>query len=279
MLAKNSGIIADILITNTHTDVSQISKDQLEACRLMIHPNSGYDNLTAEFIKQADFPVVIGNPIRAQAVVNYILSALYSHYSPIPNESRWNESRKWPRKLLSELSILILGQGHIGTLLSACLTNLAASVHIFDPYKGFNTLSLKNIDVVIPACGLNKFNHHLINNEFLSQLNRDFLLINAARGGLVNTQDLLGILKARPEAFAILDVFEKEPAELSVFSDIKNIKVSSHIAGVYKNIGSATANFEAEVINDFRVLDLPNFEKKYSSMILKNRLSPDGFLI
>lgn len=279
VLPLNSDTIANILITNTHTDTSQIPKAQLDACELMIHPNSGYDNLGAEFIKSAQFPVVIGNPIRAQAVVNFILSALFSHYSPIPNDHQWNQTRKWPRKLISELNILILGHGHIGATLNKTLLNLEAKVKVYDPYQGLDELNLRDVDVIIPACSLNSFNHHMIDKIFLNQVNDDFLLINAARGALVNTTDLTEVLKERPNAFAILDVFEKEPLDLSMFNNIKNINVSSHIAGVYKNIDFMTARFEAEVISNFKTMTLCDFEKKYTSEILKNRLTNDGYLI
>lgn len=280
MLPPNSNELASVLITNTHTDVSTITDSQLEMCRLMIHPNSGYDNLPSEFISKVNFPVVIGNPIRANAVTNFILSALLSHYSAIPIESTWNDSRKWPRKLLSELNILILGHGHIGTLLSESLAPLASSVRIYDPYAGFPDLNLVNCDVLIPVCSLNKKNLHLVNKARLLELNEDFLLINAARGDLVNTQDLLSVLAERPSAFAVLDVFEKEPADFKqFFKETNNILLSSHIAGVYKNIDITTANFEAQVISDFMKLEKSEFEFTYKTMILKNRLQGPDFLI
>ncbi|MFA6235895.1 MAG: NAD(P)-dependent oxidoreductase [Bacteriovorax sp.] len=279
MLPLGSTLSGDILITNTQTIVTEIKKEDLLACRLILHPNSGYDNFPMDFIKAAPFPIVIGNPIRAQAVANYILSALFSHYSSIPCTRQWDKSRKWPRKLLSELNILILGQGHIGTLLKDSLSSLAKNVRVYDPFLGYKELNCKNIDVVIPACGLNQSNHHFINKKFLSELNPDFLLINAARGGLVHTEELIEVLKQKTSAFAVLDVFEEEPIDYSKFKDLKNISMSSHIAGVYNNIDAATADFEALVINDWENLDKSTFEAKYKTMILKNRISSDGFLI
>lgn len=279
MLPPDSPKLADVLISNTHTDVSIISPEQYSACQLFIHPNSGYDNLPADFIAKASFPVVIGNPIRAHAVANYILGALFSHYSPIVFEESWNQTRKWPRTLISELNILILGNGHIGSILKESLTPLAASVVVFDPEQGVGTLELENIDVLIPACSLNQKNIHLINKTFLEKLKNNFLLINAARGQLVNTADLLSVLEKQKSAFAILDVFEKEPADFSLFKNIPNLKVTSHIAGVYQKIHEVTASFEAQVIADFCQLDDSAFHKKYQNIILKNRLTLSGFLI
>jgi D-3-phosphoglycerate dehydrogenase len=279
MLPFNSSTPTDILITNTHTNIEQISDGDKAHCQLMIHPNSGYDNLTAELVASVDFPIVIGNPIRAQAVTNFILSALLSHYSPVPHVTSWDKTRKWPRLLLAELNILVIGMGHIGSLLKNSLIPLANTVNVYDPYQHHTDLDLKNIDVVIPACSLNVKNLHMINREFLLQLKDDFLLINAARGDLVNTEELIEVLKLRPRAFAILDVFEKEPCDFSLFSSLTNISLSSHIAGVYANIDQVTANFVARVIADFSELSPEEFDQLYESMLLKNRLHADGFLI
>lgn len=280
MLLPNDESLASVLITNTHTDPKKISKEQLAACALLIHPNSGYDNFSAEFIKSVSFPIIIGNPIRSSAVSNYILSALFNHYSPLPLESSWSEKRVWPRKLLSELNILIIGKGHIGSLLSLSLTPLVSSLTIYDPYQGLDELLIENVDVVILACSLNKENHHLINTDFLDQLNDDFLLINAARGGLIKTDDLMNALTNKPRAHAVLDVFEKEPADFNLFSTVKNITLTSHIAGVYQNIDQVTANFEAQVILDFITLNESDFLSTYKKTNLKNRLSANqDFLI
>ncbi len=278
MLPFNSDLPADILITNTHTIVENISTSDYNHCKLMIHPNSGHDNFSADFVSKASFPIIIGNPIRAHAVTNFILSALLSHFSPIPRETTWSKTRKWERRLLSELNVLLIGMGHIGGLLKESLTPLVGSLSIYDPYLKNTTLDLSNIDVVIPVCSLNKKNHSFINRKFLMELNEDFLLINASRGSLVKTDDLIEVLKLRPNAYAILDVFEKEPADFNQFKDLTNIQLSSHIAGVYSNIDNETATFVASVISDFQQLKEESFKEKYKRVLLKNRLR-DDFII
>ena len=65
-----------ILITDTHVDINQLSTDQLQRLKLVIHPNSGVDNLNLELLKTCSIPLIAGNPIRANAVAEYILSIL-----------------------------------------------------------------------------------------------------------------------------------------------------------------------------------------------------------
>lgn len=272
MLESTSSEAPDILITNTHTNFDTLTEADLDKIKLIIHPNSGYDNIPADFVKGSKAPIIIGSTIRAQAVTQYILSALLNHFSPITHQSSWDKTRKWPRRLLSELKVCLVGHGHIGKLLSASLTPLVGELKIYDPFENMPTLDHKSSDVVILACGLNPKSRHLIEKNFLNHVSEKALIINAARGELIKTSDLVNFLMANEEAFAVLDVFEKEPNDFSAFKDLKNIKLTSHIAGVYKNIDEQTIKFETQVVQDFIGLTEFDFKNKYQKMILQNRL-------
>lgn len=115
----------------------------------------------------------------------------------------------------------------------------------------------------------------MIDKHFLNALKDSALIINAARGELIKTNDLVNFLKANDEAFAVLDVFEKEPNDFFEFSDLRNIKLTSHIAGVYKNIDLHTIDFETSVIRDYLELTSFDFSNKYQKMILQNKLRPE----
>lgn len=275
MLPSESGVITDMLITNTHTNFDLLSGEQVENLKLIIHPNSGYDNFPIDFVKGMKAPIIIGSTIRAEAVAQYILSALISHYSPIPHHGTWDKDRKWPRKLLSELKVTIVGYGHIGKILHATLSPMVKELNVYDPFENLTQLNNKNSDVVILACGLNSKSRHMVDKNFLNALKDSALIINAARGELIKTSDLVNFLKANDEAFAVLDVFEKEPNDFSDFKGMSNVKLTSHIAGVYKNIDRQTIHFETTVISDFLELTSFDFNNKYQKTILQNKLRPE----
>ena len=274
MLPSDSGDVADMLITNTHTNFDLLSGEQVDKLKLILHPNSGYDNIPVDFVKGSKAPIIIGSTIRSQAVAQYILSALFNHFSPISHQLVWDRDRKWPRRLLSDLKVSLIGYGHIGKILAASLTPLVKELMIYDPFENMPVMNNKNSDVVILACGLNSKSKHIIDKTFLDNIREDALIINAARGELIKTQDLVNFLTANDEAFAVLDVFEKEPNDFSLFNKLKNVKHTSHIAGVYKNIDQHTIIFEVEVIKNFFELTEFDFKNKYQKMILQNRLSP-----
>jgi len=269
-----------ILITNTHTEVENISSELLEKTKLIIHPNSGYDNFSPTFTESNNFPIILGNPIRANAVSEYILSSLLSYFSQIPNHKTWDKTRTWNRKRLKDLKVQIIGYGMIGQILEKSLSPLVKDIFIYDPFKSKIDLQEKVADVILMASSLNPTSSKILDENFFKGLRKDVLIINAARGGLIDQKSLLKFLTQNPEAFAFLDVFEQEPFDSTEFDTIKNLVKTSHIAGVYKELNNELLNFEKQILTDFLNKDSSNmnFEEKYQGLILKNRLHQD-FLI
>jgi D-3-phosphoglycerate dehydrogenase len=270
-ITDENNLDAEVIITNTHTNLNHSQLELFSNTKLIIHPNSGYDNFSYGFVKDFNGSIIVGNDIRKNAVTNYILSCLFTYYSSIKNESTWDVKRKWKRDLLSEQTILIIGYGNIGQLLFSCLKNLVKDIRIYDPFNGHTLLNLEDVDVIIPTCSLNPTSKNFINRDFLNQLSQKALIINASRGEIINTEHLITYLKNHPDSFAYLDVFEVEPNNFNEFKSINNVNLTSHIAGVFSNIDLATINFESTIIDDF--LHIPDqFLKKYFAYNLKNRI-------
>ncbi|MBG08650.1 MAG: hypothetical protein CME68_07815 [Halobacteriovoraceae bacterium] len=248
---------AQILLTNTHfkpkKDLTQ-NNIKTENVQLIIHPNSGYDNFPKDFVTESGIPIVLGNPIRAHAVSNYILASIFERETSIPNESYWNKSRVWDRNLLCQKTVAVIGLGHIGSIIKKSLEPLAAEVMVFDPFKGFPSLKegpIEKADIVILSCSLNEKNLAFINEKIFKKMKEDVLFINPSRGKLVNEGHLIHFLEKHPKAFAFLDVFEKEPVSYEKFSHLKNIKLSSHIAGVFKELDQYIIRFEEDILRSY----------------------------
>jgi len=264
-----------IFISNSNTDFRKIKIENIFSnIKAIIHPNSGYDNLSKELATQNRFPVILGNPIRAMAVSNYILSALLTHSSPIKHSPMWDQSRKWPREILQHKKTLIIGYGHIGKLLHQCLKPLSNNIVIFDPYCGFDHFDYSGAEIIIIAAGLNQSSYHLINHQVLSQVSPKALIINAARGKIINQTDLKRFLVNNPQSHAVLDVYEDEPFNANEFTEIHNITTTSHVAGVYNGLDDAIINFVADVVKDIDTLgpDSPSFNLKYQQLLFQNKL-------
>jgi len=268
-----------ILITNTHTQLSQFDSTILNPTKLILHPNSGYDNFAQDISLIKNIPVIIGHEIRAQAVAEYSLAALFQGLAELPQHLTWNSSRRWDRLLIKNLPIWIIGYGHIGKIISQTLHNLGASLTIIDPYQNspyrhFKTLDesygLDQAKVIIACCGLNRQTKHLFSEGFFKKCATEVLFINPARGKLVHEGALRNFLAHNPNAFAFLDVFEHEPFGTE-WHHHPQVWKTSHIAGVYKDLDQGIINFEVKVLNDFFTIQKDDFLKKYHHELLHNK--------
>lgn len=283
-----------ILLTNTHTKPQNLAKVILDKTILVIHPNSGHDNFPVEFIQDSKFPIVIGNPIRSHAVVEYTLSTLFHHFTKIENHLHWDDERTWNRKLLRDQKVLIIGHGHIGKVLSRSLDSLCKEVSVYDPFEKINfpqegfksDFSLDMFDgvqLLIMAASLNETSKHIINNDVLKRVDSECIIINPARGELIKEDDLIHYLQKNPRAYAYLDVFEQEPFKPGYLHDLKNINKTSHIAGVYQDLNRDIVNFEYHIIKEFlqyaRGEVSGDFERDYHHCLLKSKISEDNLVI
>jgi len=242
----------DIFLSNTHTNFKKLAdQDFFSNTKFIIHANSGYDNFPFDFVKDFSGSIILGNQIRQHAVADYIMASLYRWLTPLSKSSKWDQQRSFKRKVASNCQVLLLGKGHIGTIVSNALINLGMTVHISDPHLGFNANpDLSCIDIIILCAGLNPTSRHIIDQRFFKKLKSEFLLINSARGPLINHSDLKNAIRNSPEAQFVLDVFETEPYALEEFIECPNVIVTSHIAGVHDMLGHDTLEFIYKALKD-----------------------------
>ena len=264
----------NIAITNTDISIESLwNAGSFEQTKLIIHPNSGYDNFSKKFIQESGIPVILGNPIRQEAVVAYCLSSFFQASSAIPWKNQWDNQRFWSRVPLSDLSVMIIGHGHVGRSLEKKLRPLTNHIFIHDPFQNEDTVERKNdMDVIFLCCGLNETTHHLVDSTFLNGLKSTVCIINPARGKIIDEQAMLDFSTENPDAQFFLDVYETEPKDLTPFTQRKNIFTSCHIAGVYDGIEDAIIKFESNVIKDFTQLDKETFLDLYQHELLLNKI-------
>jgi D-3-phosphoglycerate dehydrogenase / 2-oxoglutarate reductase len=158
----------------------------------------------------------------------------------------------------------LVGLGAIGRRVAE--VGLALGMHVVasDPYasatgQGIVLVDLETLlcsaDVVSLHCPLTPANKHMINQQSLSQMKNGAILVNTARGGLIDEAALVAALKSGKLHAAGLDSFEKEPLTAPhLFQDIQNAILSPHIGGVtteaYIGMGTGAANNVLTVLNN-----------------------------
>ena len=101
----------------------------------------------------------------------------------------------------------------------------------FEKVAHINNLAseIGNYDIIVLTAPYTSETHHLISYELLNSLRENAVLVNIARGGLIDTDSLIRVFQKRLDLFAALDVFEVEPlATDSPLWKLPNIVVSPH---------------------------------------------------
>lgn len=159
----------------------------------------------------------------ADSVMGYILA--FARQQPWMDRAIKNgEWKKIPGRSLAESTLGVIGVGNIGkavlrrasafgmTLLGNDIVPISA-----DFLNEYNVTSLSLAELVQKAdfvsvnCDLNPTSAHLVNKVLLDQMKPNAVLINTARGPIVNEKDLVSALLEKKIAGAALDVFEDEP--------------------------------------------------------------------
>ncbi len=244
-----------ILVTNSNTNPQEIPEKIQTNIVYLIHPNSGHDNLK-DWLKTKSFPVSFGSILRTQAVTEYILYCLFDFKTPNPFRKHWDTTRSWNRDLLRDYKIQIIGYGNIGKQITSILTLQGVKPLVWDPDLNFKELDW-SADIIIFCCSLTESSYHFLDKESFKKLSPDVCLINPARGKVICEKSLIHFLSKNTNACAYLDVFEKEPHTFDTFAKLSNIKLSSHIAGVYKKLDDKIISFVKESVFEFLKQEKP----------------------
>jgi len=198
---------ADALIVRTRTKVNE----QLLAgskVRLVCTATIGFDHIDTDYCDSHGIRWMSCPGCNAQAVCNYIEEALI--------------------EVRAKGTIGIVGVGHVGSLVAQMAERKGFTVLPNDPPKGIG-VSLdeiaENSDIITFHVPLDKSTYHMCDEAFLAKCKSGALIINAARGGVVDEQALL-----RSGHPYILDTWENEP---DIHPDVLRhaLFASMHIAG------------------------------------------------
>jgi phosphoglycerate dehydrogenase-like enzyme len=221
----------------------------IEACsprlKVISKWGTGIDSIDAEACSR--YAIRIGRTLNAfttpvaDSVLGYLLAFARRH----PWMDREMKSGRWekiPGKALSECTLGVIGVGNIGKAVTRRArafgmkvygTDIIEIDHVFISETGIEMTDLQsllsNSDFVSLHCDLNPTSHHIMNCGTFALMKPGAVLINTARGPLVEERALIDALQAKRLAGAALDVFEYEPLPLeSPLLKMDNVLLAPH---------------------------------------------------
>lgn len=231
----------------------------------------GLDNIDLQTAAENGIPVVFGKNANATSVAEYVISGIFA-LSRLLNEAAESvRAGEWNRKQFTGTEIAgktlgLIGVGEIGHRVAARARALGMQVCGYDPYvlpfdypvteTGIELADLDQAlarsDFISLHVPLTPHTRGMMNWDAFRKMKRSAVLINSARGGIVNEADLNEALESGWIAGAMLDVLEQEPpqADHPLFRRT-NCLITPHIAGLTEESQARTARLvSAEVINE-----------------------------
>ena len=206
---------------------------------------TGIDSIDAECCSR--YQIKIGRTANAfttpvsDTVLGYILA--FARRQPwMDKEMKSGKWEKLPGRSLSECTLGVIGIGNIGKAVTRRARAFGMKVygtdiididHVFVLETGIQITNLEsllsNSDFISVNCELNPTSYHLINHDTLALVKPGAVLINTARGPIVEEKALIEALQSKRLAGAALDVFEYEPVPLeSPLLKMDNVLLAPH---------------------------------------------------
>jgi D-3-phosphoglycerate dehydrogenase len=241
----------------------------IEACsprlKIISKWGTGIDSIDAEACSR--YSIKIGRTLNAfttpvaDSVLGYML-AFVRRQPWMDKEMKSGEWEKIPGKTLSECTLGVVGVGNIGKAVTRRARAFGMKVygndivdidHVFISETGIEMTSLQSLlsqsDFVSINCDLNPTSRHLMNAKTFAMMKPTSVIINTARGPLIDEISLIEALQAKRLAGAALDVFEHEPLPLeSPLMKMDNVMLAPH------NSNSSPAAWERVHWNTIRNL-------------------------
>jgi len=218
--------------------------------RLICTVSSGYENINTEAcgrfgIKAINVPY--GNYISAaEHTFALILSiAKQIHIKQKEMQRGKFKSISGETMELFQKTIGIIGVGRVGSHVARIAKSFGMKVigndikkSLKNKYKWIKFISLNNLlkssDIITIHTPLDRSTINLINNMNINFINKNSILINCARGGIINEKELLNSLRQKKILYTGIDVFENEPDINFAFGKLNNTLLTPHIAGKTK---------------------------------------------
>jgi (S)-sulfolactate dehydrogenase len=259
---------ARALVVRNRTQVRGVLLESAKKLSCVGRLGVGLDNIDMEACKARDVAVYPATGANDLSVAEYVVTAaaMLLRHAYTANEAML--AGKWPRQALAGRELAgktlgLVGFGSIAREVAWRAQMLGMTVLAYDPYSPADDPAwrlarnvsldglLETADVVSLHTPLTDQTRHMIDAGALARMKADAILINAARGGIVDEVALAAALKAGRPGGAALDVFETEPLTAAAgekFKGIANLVLTPHIAGVTEESNERVSHLIAEKV-------------------------------
>jgi len=229
----------------------------------------GVDNIDVEACSRRGVVVMntpFGNTVTtAELAIAHIVAAARQ----IPQATASTRAGKWEKSRFMGMELTgkkagVIGAGNIGAIVCDRLKGLHMSVYVYDPFISDERASAmgvtkidsvaelaKLVDVLTIHVPLLDVTRNLINADVLRSMKQGSIIVNCARGGIVDEKALYKVCKSGHLRAAALDVYETEPARDNPLFQLDNVTFTPHIGACSDEAQENVAVQVAEQMSDY----------------------------
>lgn len=249
--------------------IGSIDKETMLKCKnlkVIGRPGVGVDDVDVEAATELGIPVVIAPGANTRSVAEHAMAMMFAcakdmvHCDKEMRNGNFNIRSEYKAYEILGKKLGLIGCGHIGNILAQMASAIGMSVVIYDPFVKREVVEkqgyayeedmqevLKNADVISIHTPLTPKTKNMIGEKELKMMKSTGILINCARGGIVDEAALCKALNENWIHSAATDVVVNEPISVDdPLFKCRNIIVTPHMAGQTKEAASGVATMAAE---------------------------------
>ena len=252
--------------------------ESLPNLKLIACFTSGYDRIDVEWCRARGLPVTHAPGVNHEDVADHALGLIIAARRQIAAGDRalragdWTVDSKMITPSLKGQRLGVVGLGHIGEAVARRAEALRMAVKWWGPRdkdsvweRADSLLDLaRDSDILVIACKADDSNVGLVSREVIEALGPGGLLVNVARGQLVDEEALIAALRDGRLGQAALDVFEAEPTDAARWAGVPNTVLTPHTGGA-----------TTEAVQGMLMLLLQNLEAAFTGAPLKTPVPGD----
>ncbi len=251
----------DAILVRSATKLNASVIERAENLRIIGRAGVGLDNIDLDAAKKMGIEVVNSPSGNSNAVAEHVIGLIFSLARNIHGAHSHVKAGGWEKKLFKgtevrEKKLGVIGLGRIGRLVSSAAAGLGMEVIGYDPYvkeegvKG-TAISLESIenlmrnsDFITIHVPLTDGTRSMIGKKELAMMKDGVMIINAARGGIIDEDALYDAITSGKVAGAALDVWKDEPPHESMLLKLDEVLATPHVGG---NTHEAQVNVAVDV--------------------------------
>ncbi|MAW06792.1 MAG: hypothetical protein CME61_00770 [Halobacteriovoraceae bacterium] len=244
------------LIIRSATTVDQELINYLPNLKLVIRAGEGTDNIDKSYCKDKSIKVANTPGANSNSAAEHAIALMMTVLRKTHKAHASMAEGKWEKQLFAgnelwKKSVGFVGFGRIGKIVAKRISGFEPQISFYDPFiesdiePNYKKKTLEdlfsNCDIISVHTPLSEQTKNLVDEKLISLMRKDSVLINAARGGVVNETHLINALKNNSIRGAALDVFETEPlSNDSELLSLDNVLLTPHL-------GASTAEAQVRV--------------------------------